>query len=209
MQAGTAAKTPSADMDKVMAALEAGDHESASTLARAALESGAVDPLFLNLRAWWHERNGRLSQALIDLSHAHARAPDDVPVLIALGLCLERVGRTREAREAFEKATTLAPGFAPAHMNCGRTQETLGDFDGARDSYERALTLGYNAHGDLAALAARRADWKTARAHAHQALAIRPGIISAEHVLAAAEIAEHDTTTARGRLNRLLGDGSL
>ncbi len=208
MQAGTAAKVPSGDMDEVAAALEAGDHEGASALARAALDQGHVHPLFLNLRAWWHERNGRLSAALADLEHAHVRAPDDAPVLNALGLCLERLGRSRDAFNAFDKAAKLAPEFAPAQMNRGRAAEALGDADGARASYERALHLGHNAHPDLASLAARRGDWKTARLHAQAALAIHAGLVSAEHVLAAAEIADGDTATAKGRLNRLLNNAA-
>src|SRR6202035_4874109 len=110
MQAGTAPTNESADIDAVISAVEAGNHERASELARAALESGAPHPLLLNLRAWWHERNGRPAAALGDLQHAHALAPQDVPVLNALGLCLERLGRTRDAFKAFDKAAALAPG---------------------------------------------------------------------------------------------------
>src|SRR5947209_2931581 len=175
MQAGTAPTSESADVDAVISAVEAGDHERASELARAALESGALHPLLLNLRAWWHERNGRSAAALADLQHAHTLAPEDVPALNALGLSFERLGRTRDAFRAFDKAATLAPGFAPAQMNRGCALEALGDFDGARASYERALQLGHNARGRLAALAARRADWPNARLHAQHALSIHAG----------------------------------
>src|SRR5947209_5423596 len=120
MQAGAAATAQSADLNTVVAAVEAADPMRASELARAALERGQISPLFLNLRAWWHEKGGRLSAALADLEHAHALAPEDVPVLNALGLCLERLGRTREAYNTFEKAAKLAPEFAPAQMNLGR-----------------------------------------------------------------------------------------
>ena len=207
MQAEAARSEP-ADMRDVKAAIAAADHNRASELARAALDRGHLNPLFLNLRAWWHERNDRVSAALADLEHAHALAPDDVPILNALGLCLERLGRTRAAYNSFDKAARLAPEFAAAQMNRGRTLEALGDFDRARESYKRALHLGHNAHTDLASLAARRADWNIARAHAEAALRIRPGLVSAEHVLAAAEIADNDLATAKGRLTRLLG-GSL
>ncbi|HLY07623.1 MAG TPA: sulfotransferase [Rhizomicrobium sp.] len=208
MQSGTAEKAELTDLDAVIAAAEAGDHARASDLARAALDRGELHPLFLNLRAWWHEANGRLPAALADLEHATALAPDDVPVLNALGLCRERLGRTREALAAFDKATRLAPGFAPAQMNRGRVLEALGESDAARASYESALKLGHNAHPDLAALAARRADWPSARAHAQSALAIRPGLAAAELALAGAELAERDFATAKGRMARLL-EGEL
>jgi tetratricopeptide (TPR) repeat protein len=204
MQAGAAANTTSADIDAVIAAVEAGDRAGATALARAALDRGNRQPLFLNLRAFWHEQNGRLSAALADLEHAHALAPDDVPVLNALGLCRDRLGRAREAFDAFDRAVALAPGFAPALMNRGRVLEALGDFDRAAISYGSALKLGHNAHAELAALAARRADWETARLHARAALAIRPGFVMAEHVLAQVEMAEGDYGTAKGRLTRIL-----
>jgi tetratricopeptide (TPR) repeat protein len=209
MQAEAAVKTERPDVRAVIDALEAGDHGRASELARAALDRGEANPLFLNLRAWWHEQNGRLPAALADLEHAHALAPDDVPVLNALGLCRERLGRTRAAYDSFERAANLAPEFVPAHMNRGRLLEALGDFDGAAESYDTALKRGHNAHTELAALAGRRADWTTARLHARAALAIRPVNVTAEHVLASVEIAEGDYATARGRLNRLLDNASL
>jgi tetratricopeptide (TPR) repeat protein len=209
MQAGTAADSRSADIEDVIAAAETGDHQRASLLARSALDRGEMHPLFLNLRAWWHEQNGRLPAALADLEHAHALAPEDVPVLNALGLCRERLGRTREACEAFDRAAALAPEFPPALMNRGRVLEALGDFDGASASYGAALKLGYNAHAEFAALAARRADWPNARLHAREALAIRPALVTAEHVLASVEIAEGDYGTAKGRLARLLNNASL
>jgi len=208
MQTGTAEKAQFSGIDAVVAAVEAGDHARASDLARAALDRGEVHPLFLNLRAWWHEGNGRVSAALADLEHAYALAPDDVPVLNALGLCRERLGRAREAFDAFDRAAKLAPAFVPAQMNRGRVLETLGNSDAARASYESALQLGHNAHPDLAALAARRADWANARAHAQAALAIRPGLAAAEQALAGAELAEGDFATAKGRMERLL-DGEL
>jgi len=204
MQAEAAARSERADVAAVIAALGAADHARASELARAALDRGELNPLFLNLRAWWHERNGRLSSALADLEHARALAPDDVPVLNALGLCLERLGRTRAAYDVLDKAAKFAPQFAPVQMNKGRVLEALGDFDGASASYEAALRLGHNAHPEIAALAARRADWERARLHAREALSIMPALATAEHVLASVEIAEGDIATAKGRLMRLL-----
>jgi hypothetical protein len=71
------------------------------------------------------------------------------------------------------------------------------------------LQLGQNAHGALAALAARRADWPEARLHAQHALSIHAGDLAAEQVLATAEIAAGDQAAANGRLSRLLTGNTL
>ncbi|HEY6578031.1 MAG TPA: sulfotransferase, partial [Rhizomicrobium sp.] len=194
---------------EALAAIEASNYDLASDIARAELDRGAVHPLLLNLRAYWHEKQGRVGAALADLEHAHALAPRDVPVLNALGLCLEKIGRTREAFDAFDAAAKHAPDLAAVHINRGRLAEALGQSDTARASYERALQLGHNAHANLAALAARRADWPAARRHGERALAIDPGLTPAEHALASAETADGDYATAEGRLSRLLDNSSL
>ena len=209
MQAEAAAKNDKADVAQVLAAVHAADNGRASELARAALDRGEVHPLFLNLRAWWHEKEGRVGAALADLKHAHALAPEDVPVLNALGLCLERAENRRDALKAFDSAVRLQPDFAPAWINRGRLCELLGDSAGARQSYETAIRLGRNAHAELAALATLNADWPTVRHHAASALAINPRLVSAEHSLAAAETAEGDCATATGRLERLLRNAAL
>ncbi|HEX4078507.1 MAG TPA: sulfotransferase [Rhizomicrobium sp.] len=209
MPAGPAADVEIPPVRAAIAAIEASDHDRASEIARAAIAQGTLHPLLLNLRAFWHEKHGRDREALSDLEYAHALAPADVTVLNALGLCLEKLGRPREALDALDKATRLAPDFVPGHVNAGRLREALGRSDEARTSYIRAMELGQNTHPNLAALAARRADWPTARMHAHQALAINPGLASAEHVLAAVEIAAGDHGAAAGRLSRVLQAASL
>ena len=209
MPGGAAAEVETAAIRAAIAAIEASDHDRASEIARAALAGGAVHPLLLNLRAFWHEKQGRDRDALSDLEYAHALAPDDATVLNALGLCLEKLGRSREARDAFDKAAAVAPDFAPAHVNAGRLSEALGKSDAAWTNYLRAMECGQNTHPNLASLAARRADWPKARIHADLALAINPGLISAEHVLAAVETAAGDHGAAAGRLSRLLQTDSL
>ena len=196
-------------LSDILAAIGASDHDRASELARAELERGTLHPLLLNLRAWWHEKQGRPQLAHTDLEHAHALAPEDVPVLNALGLSLARAGRTREALQSFLRATELSPEFAAAHYNCGWVSEELGDLDAARMHYERALQLGQNTSGNLAALAARQGNWASARLHAGQALAIDPGLAIAEHALASVEIAEGNYSDAEGRLTRMGANTSL
>lgn len=196
-------------LGEALAAAAAQDFDRAGEIARTAIAGGVVHPVLLNLRSYWHERNGRLEAALADLEHARVLAPGDATILNALGLCYEKLGRMREALEAFRSAASADPRFAAAHINLGRLSEWAGRPREAQASYATALELGQNTQFHLAALAAREADWTRARTHARQALAIDPGLTAAEHVLAEAEIGEKDFAAAAGRLERILNDTSL
>ena len=167
-------------LKSVTAALDRSDRPLAISLARSALTEGLVHPLFLNLRAFWLEGRGRTQEALADLQHASKLAPDDVPVLNALGLALARLEQPVEATKAFERAAALDPNFAPAHFNRGWASEMWGEVDQARKSYERALELTRGQPGAvesvsrLAALAHRRGDWNTAATLVAEALRLNP-----------------------------------
>ena len=150
----------------VMDALRAQTIERAVDLAEAALARGEEHPLFLNLRAWRAETAGRLDAALADLQRARVLAPADVPTLNALGLCLANLQRPFEALEAFAAALAVNPDFGPAHFNRGWVSEDVGELDDARASFEAAARIeprDPTPVARLAALAARAADWPTAR----------------------------------------------
>lgn len=196
-------------LEEALAAASAQDFDRAAEIAISAIAAGAVHPVLLNLRSYWHERHGRLEAALADLEHARALAPADATILNALGLCYEKLGRMRGAHEAFRDAVSADPRFAVAHVNLGRLCEWAGNPRDAQASYMAALNLGYNVQSHLAALAAREAHWPRARDHAGRALAIDPGLTCAELVLAEAEIGEKDFADAAGRLERLLNGTSL
>ena len=104
-------------LGEVQAALTAQDLDRAVALARDALERGIEEAFVLNLRAYWHEQEGRHAEALTDLRRALTLAPEDIAVLNALGLAYARLGRMREAVEAFDGALRLDAEFAPAHFN--------------------------------------------------------------------------------------------
>ena len=200
------------DLAGVMDALRAQDVERAADQAQAALARGVRHPLLLNLRAWRAEREGRYDAALADLSEARDLAPTDIPTLNALGLCLANLHRPAEALEAFDAALAVNAAFAPAHFNRGWVSEEVGELDQARASFQAAADLN---PGDptpiarLAGLAARRAEWTTARNLAERALAAAPGQPTAVLALASAEIAEGALETARTRLEALIGDGNV
>jgi tetratricopeptide (TPR) repeat protein len=201
-----------ATLDAVTAALSARDRDRAIALSRAALDTGVQHPLFLNLRSFWHEQAGRLAEALRDLEAAHALAPEDVPVLNALGLALARDKRWREALAKFEAAAAREPGFLHAHLNRGWMHERLGDLDQARQAYEIVLAGDPNAvfaAGALASLAARRSDWAAVRTFAAQVLARDPRQVNANYALALAETAEGDVSAAVARLTPFAEDAAL
>jgi tetratricopeptide (TPR) repeat protein len=194
---------PAAIVQDVTALLQRQEIDKAIALAKDALDRGFEAPLLLNLRAYWLEGQNRPTDALADLRRARELAPQDPMVLNALGLCLAKLGRTDEAYLAFRQCAELAPEFGPAHFNCGWTLEELGELDRARQAFEEAARLdpeGPNPYGRLAALAARRAQWDTARAHAQTALARAPDHPAAVIALAQADFAAKSYGDAKIRL---------
>ena len=197
---------------QVEAAAQGGDIGHAVTLAREALAHGVESPLVLNLRAYWHEQEGRNADALADLQRAQQLAPDDVLILNALGLAHARLGNMAEAVQAFTRAIDRDPDFGPAHFNKGWASEDLGELDTAKRCFARALELRPSSADPLArlaGLAVRAGDWDAARAHAIQALAIAPDHPLAVIALAGAELAETAFTAAENRLRALLAQPNL
>jgi len=193
----------------VTAALGASDLQGAAALSRSALDSGLLHPLFLNLRAYWLETQGRDREALSDLEQARALAPRDLAVLNALGLSLSRQDRLQEAADAFDDAIAVQPDFAPAHFNKGCASEALGELDAARAAYVRATELTPDVaepFARLASLATRRGDWKDARALAGRALQLDPANVTARCALAAADIEEKAFDAADAALAKLLAE---
>ncbi|MBI3674999.1 MAG: sulfotransferase [Proteobacteria bacterium] len=197
---------------RVVAALEASDYAKASLLARAALNDGNEHPLLLNLRALWHEQEGRDREALSDLERARTLAPQDFGVLNALGLALSRQNRLLEAAHAFDAAIAAQPRIPAAHFNKGCALEAIGELDAARAAFEATLALDSNSaepFARLASLAARRGDWPSARQHAARALALKPGEATAELALVTADLEERDFVPAERRIRALLDDPQL
>jgi tetratricopeptide (TPR) repeat protein len=203
-------------LDTAIAAVEAALADSridhATALACQALENELESPLFLNLRAYAREREGRQVESLHDLRRAHSLAPADPLILNSLGLCLARLGRMREAVAALNQAIELAPDFAPAHFNQGWICEELAEIEEASRSYERAAArtpYPAEALGRMAALAARRADWSEARRLAEQSLSADPRNPAAILALAAADVGDGSFDRAEERLLALLARGDL
>lgn len=199
-------------LDEIRAALEVADAARAATLARKALAEGQEHPLFLNLRAWWLEQQGRAQEALVDLKRARDLAPDDAIVGNALGLCLARIGRLWDARQSFREAVRNDPDFASAHFNHGWVAEELGLLNEAREALLRAEQLNpasASAPARLGYLAARTADQEAAHRHALRALAIDADEPMAHLALATCEFEVARIDAAETRLRSLLADGRI
>ena len=200
------------DLADIAAALEEQDVARASTLARQALAEGIEHPLLLNLRAYWHEAEGRDADAFSDLQRASELAPHDIAVLNALGLAHARAGRMREAAQVFDSIVALQPDFAPAHFNKGWTSEDLGNLDIARACFRRSSELNPNSASvwaRLAALAARTGDWESVGVNAERSLKLDARNPIAVQALASLELAQGHATAAEQRLRALLADKSL
>jgi tetratricopeptide (TPR) repeat protein len=191
----------------IEAAVAASDTDRAVALARDALSEGVEHPLLLNLRAFWHEQQGRPEAALEDLSRARELAPDDALVCNALGLCLARLNRLGDARAAFQDAARLQPDFAPAHYNMGWVSEDLGLPVDAREAFLRAEQLDpQNADppARLAYLAVVAGDDEAARRHASRAISLDPLHPMAHLAIALCEIDDNHAERAEARLQQIL-----
>ena len=161
----------------VDAAMRRGDMAGAITLARRGLERGYRDPVLFNLRAYWHESEGRFAAACADLERALSLAPGDARILNALGRCRTANGQFALAIDALRAAIAIEPGLAAAYYNEGFACEQLGELELAWASYERALQRApdmIDATARLASLASRRGDRAQARALADRVLAVEP-----------------------------------
>jgi tetratricopeptide (TPR) repeat protein len=199
-------------LHSVAAALQAADYAKASTLARAALDRGFEHPLLLNLRALWHEREGRDREALADLERGRSLAPHDFGVLNALGLAYSRQDRFLEAVRVFDDAIAAEPQIPAAHFNKGCALEALGELDAARAAFEKTVSLDSNSaepFARLASLAARRGDWPAVRQNAGRALALKPGEPTAELAWATADLEEREFSPAEARVRTLLAQPQL
>jgi tetratricopeptide (TPR) repeat protein len=196
-----------AAVQEIVAAINGGQLPRAMDMADAALSRGLVDPLFHRLRGVRAQQQGRLDLAIADFEATLDLSGEDAPILNALGLCLARAGRAAEGLIRLDRAIALNAATAAFHFNRGWTLEVLGELPLAREAYETAVRLDpkhAQALGNLAVLAARRADWAAAREFAARALSHDSASPAAITALARAEAAQDEAPAARQRLETLL-----
>jgi Flp pilus assembly protein TadD len=195
-----------ASLERVIAAVKAGNVEEARRLSPAALAEGVEHPLLLNLRALDHEAAGRFEAALVDLRRAHVLAPKDFATLNACGLCLIRLERHEEALACFDQVLALNPDFADGWANRGACLERLGEKAKAASAYGKAVDLNpadARSWANMAFLATRRGDAAVVRNFADRALSLDSGNVTARLALAEAELAT--PALAEARLRGMLG----
>jgi len=196
----------------IQEALQAKDFDRAVALARAALDGGFVHPMLLNLRAYWLEEQQRHKEACADLQRARELAPQSVPVLNALGLCLVNCSRPQDAVEAFAAALAVQPDFLPARFNLAWASEMTGNLAAAREEYREVIRRQpehLNALAGLALLSTRLGDWEAARRNAALALAIDATHPNALLALASADIEDGKGKEAELRLSALVQNEAL
>lgn len=201
------AESNSAEVREVEAAAGGGAIDRAVALARKQLDAGLEHPLFLNLRAYWHETAGRDALSLVDLNRARLLAPNSPIILNSLGLACARQYRQAEALEAFSRAVSLDPAFAPAQFNKGWASEDAGELEEAISAFQKAAELSPATAmpwARLASIAARTGDWPRARETAERALTLDAAHPVASIALAAAELGENNGIAAERRVRALL-----
>jgi len=105
--------------------------------------------------------------------------PTSAPILVNLGVVLEKNGDLPAAEALYLRATALRPPSPHAHRNLGDMAHARGDQAGARSHYERAVRLEPALGGDLylklGNLAYEEGDRIWARQHWEKALELNPG----------------------------------
>jgi len=191
---------------EIAAVTQTGEIARASEMARAALDGGLINPMFLTLRAWWHEQHGRSADALADLRLALSLDSRDLKVRNPLGILLGRLGHWSDAVALMEETARLSPDQAEPWFNLGWAREFTGELQEARRCFEQAAALdplfaAPLAH--LASLAYRRADWDAAEDFAGKALVIEPQQPVALTALAMTALARGDFAATETRLAQL------
>jgi tetratricopeptide (TPR) repeat protein len=185
------------------------DIVSAAAMAEQALASGFEHPLLLNVLATRFEHEGRFEDSRQLLERALRLTPDDVGVLNALSLCLQRLGRPAEALQHVDRLLKAHPELAFAHANRGNALIAVGKLGQAEQSHRRALELDPDnlaAQGALASIATHRGDHEQARGWARKVLARLPGYPDAVLSVAAAELAGGSTDSAQVLTCQVLAD---
>ena len=89
-------------------------------------------------------------RALAELTVAHERAPNDVRILLAIGLVHRRQGKLNDSINLQRQSANLDPLNEDIWVNLGRTYRGIRNFDAARALFDRALAIAPNNESILA-----------------------------------------------------------
>ena len=150
---------------------------------------------------------GRKEEALRLLQMSAHAAPGVAQTWFRLGKILYSLDRRLEARDALNRALTIAPRDYGALIEAGTVCLRLGDLVAAAGHFKRAAEVDPKAaepSSAQAVVAALAGDMSAARGFAAHALAISPGLVSAQISVARADAAEGAPGLAEERLTALL-----
>lgn len=183
------------------------DRISAINKAVDALKQGVRHPRVWDLVAEGLEMQGRKEEALRLLQMSAHAAPGVAQTWFRLGKILYSLDRRLEARDALNRALTIAPRDYGALIEAGTVCLRLGDLVAAAGHFKRAAEVDPKAaepSSAQAVVAALAGDMSAARGFAAHALAISPGLVSAQISVARADAAEGAPGLAEERLTALL-----
>ncbi|MCG8506440.1 MAG: tetratricopeptide repeat protein, partial [Sphingomonadales bacterium] len=166
----------------------------------------------LQLLGTIHMQQGALEKARSVLERACSLAPNDVHVLNTLGLVHRRAGRLNDALPFFRKAVRLDPSLTAAYSNLGSTLFDLRRPEEARPAYRKLAQLSPQnpeAWAQLARLAELIHDSEDACRLAGRALELNPADVTANFVLARADLAEGRSENALDRLRPFADDPGI
>lgn len=102
---------------------------------------GSLHAEVLRVQGLLHHLHGRHAQAIVTLSKALKKQPNDAMILNHLGALLREAGQADEGMRMLRRACALSPDLATAWINFGTALEAEGQTSEGAAALERALEL--------------------------------------------------------------------
>jgi protein O-mannosyl-transferase len=132
-------------------------------------------------------RQHRYEEAVAQFSEMLKVTPENVPVLVQIGIARAQQGKTEEAVQALSEALRIDPADAGAHNTLGNILAQHGRYEEAVKQFEEAVRLNPDhagAHNNLAISCKKLGQMDKAIAHYREALRLEPDSLQALNNLA-------------------------
>ncbi len=113
---------------------------------RAWLEDQPNDANAMHLLGLLKHQRGETTEALQILEKAHAIAPEDPRIDLAMASMHLQLGHQEDARRGFERALAFDPNLGGAHIGLGQIAMVRGDRASAEQHFRIALRAGEDGH---------------------------------------------------------------